>query len=151
MALVLILLITAFATQCAHSEESYVQMGAGSTVIRGQAPVIDLQLVYPDLGPKDARVEFGATFIGSSDLRGDAQPNNFAFSAAVVDSLGHLDVGLGAVYLQNTDTYNGSHANFKLILGYTFDRISVRWTHFSNGSTRMPNKGRDLICVNWKF
>jgi hypothetical protein len=96
-------------------------------------------------------VEVGATFIGGSTLNGEFQQNNFALSAAVIDSLGKFDVGIGAAYLQNTDTYNGSHVNFKLMLGYRFEKISVRWAHFSNGGTIKPNKGRDMILVEYKF
>jgi hypothetical protein len=151
VAVVLLLLIAAFATNCARADDNYVQMGLGSTIMRGPAPVIDLQLVYPDLGPKDARVEFGATIIGASNYGGVDQPNNFAFSAAVVDSLGGFDVGLGAAFLQNTDKYNGSHLNFKLILGYRWDWGSIRWSHFSNAGTVKPNLGRDWINLNWEF
>lgn len=151
VAAVLLLLIGAFATQCAKAEDSYVQMGIGSTIVRGQAPVIDLQLAYPGAGPKDATIEVGATIIGASNFRGYDQPNNFAFSAAVLDGFGGFDVGIGAAYLQNVDSYNGSHLNFKLILGYHWDRVSVRWSHFSNAGTVYPNKGRDWINVYWRF
>lgn len=151
VAVVLLLLVASFFTKCAHAEESYVQMGIGSTVVRGPAPAIDLQLVYPDAGPADARVEIGTTFIGGSSFHGNYQQNNFALSAAIVDGLGPLEVGIGASYLQNVDTYNGSHVNFKLILGYRGERWGVRWAHFSNGGTVSPNKGRDMIICYWKF
>jgi hypothetical protein len=149
--LVLALLATAFATRCAKADESYVYMGGGTTVVRGSAPAIDLAFVYPDAAPYDARLEVGATFIGASTFKGVEQRNNFAFRAAVVDSLGSFDVGIGAAYLQNTDAYNGSNLNFQLILGYRWDRLAVRWSHFSNGGTRDPNKGRDMILVSWRF
>ncbi len=69
----------------------------------------------------------------------------------MVDGLGPVEVGLGVAYLQNMDTYNGSHVNFKLLLGYRWERLSVRWSHFSNGGTKDVNKGRDMITVNWSF
>jgi hypothetical protein len=151
VAVVLLLLIAAFATQCAKAEESYVQMGLGSTVVRGTAPVIDLALVYPDAGPKDARIEVGATFIGGSTHQYQFQRNNFAIRAAVIDALGRLDVGIGVAYLQNTDTYNGSHLNFNLLLGYRGDNWGIRWSHFSNGGTVSPNKGRDMVYAYREF
>lgn len=151
VAVILLLLIASFFTRCAHAEESYVQMGVGSAVVRGPAPVIDLQLVYPDAGPADSRVELGTTFMGGSAYRGSFQQNNFALSAAIVDGLGFLEVGLGAAYLQNVDTYNGSHLNYKLILGYHREHWGVRWAHFSNGGTVSPNKGRDMVIGYWEF
>jgi hypothetical protein len=151
VAVILLLLIGAFATQCAKAGDSYVQMGLGTTVVRGPAAAIDLALVYPDAGPKDARIEVGATFIGGSEFKGQFQRNNFALRAAVVDGLGPVDVGIGVAYLQNIDTYNGSHVNFSLMLGYQFEKWSVRWIHFSNGGTVSPNKGRDGVYLLRKF
>lgn len=151
VAVILLLLIASFFTRCAHAEDSYVQMGLGSTVVRGPSPAIDLQLVYPDAGPADSRLEIGTTFIGGSTFKGGFQQNNFAVSAAIVDGLGPVEVGLGIGYLQNTDTYNGSHLNYKLILGYRWSHFGVRWAHFSNGGTVSPNKGRDMIIGYWEF
>lgn len=137
--------------KCAHAEESYARVGVGSTVVRGPAPVLDLEFVYPDAGPADANLEVGATFIGGSTLKDAYQQNNFALSAAIVDGLGPFEFGLGAAYLQNVDTYNGSHVNFKLLVGYKWKKLSVRWSHFSNGGSVSPNKGRDAITVNYRF
>ncbi len=154
VAIVVVLLLIALATpRCAKAEESYSQFGVGSTYIRGQAPVIDLAYVYPDAGPKDANLEVGATFIGASTFKGQFQQNNFALRAALVDGLGRFRVGLGVAYLQNVDTYNGSHLNFNLILGYDVKTlpITIRVHHFSNGGTQPPNKGRDMLIVYWRF
>lgn len=152
--LLIALFVGALATKCAHAgEPSYAQIGGGSTIVRGPSAAIDLAYVYPELGPKDARVEFAATFIGASTLRDEFQRNNFALRATMVDSLWRLDVGLGIAYLQNTDTYNGSNLNFNLLIGYRFKMLplSMRAQHFSNGGTRSPNKGRDMLFLIWRF
>ena len=141
------LFIGALGTRCAQAEESYAQVALGSTVVRGEAPVISVQLVYPDAGPRDAQVEIGASFIGESTFNGVHQQNNFALTTAVVDGFGPFEIGLGTAYLQNTDIYNGSHVNFKLILGYKFKKFHVRLEHFSNGGTVAPNKGRDMLLI----
>lgn len=137
----------------AASEASYSQVGLGSTFIRGETSVIDLAFVYPEAAPADANLEVGATFIGPSELKGADQRNNFAVRATVVEKLWRFDVGLGIAYLQNVDTYNGSHLNFNLLLGYNFRRlpITLRVQHFSNGGTQSPNKGRDMLLVLWRF
>ncbi len=128
----------------------YVQMGIGSTVVRGATPVVGLNIVYPN-AVGDASYEIGATFIGQSSFRDVPQRNNFALHAGIVDGFGRFDVGLGVAYLQNTDEYNGSQLNFQLLLGYRFDNWTVRLQHFSNGSTKMPNRGRDMLMVYYKF
>lgn len=150
--ILLLVLIAGFATRC-RAEGSYMQIGAGSTIVRGEASVIDLAAVYPNAAPGDAALEVGTTFIGGSDFRGADQRNNFALRAAIVDGFGRFDVGLGAAYLQNIDQYNGSNLNFCLLLAYRFERlpISIRLQHFSNGGTKSPNRGRDMVFVAWRF
>lgn len=151
--LVVVLFLVGLATRCG-AEEAYSQFGVGSTYIRGTAPVMDLAYVYPDAAPGDAVLEVGATFLGqSSTADNGVQRNNFAARAAIVEGLGRFRVGLGFAYLQNTDTYNGSNLNFNLILGYDVKTIPVtlRIHHFSNGGTRSPNKGRDMLLIYWRF
>jgi hypothetical protein len=150
---IVLLLILGLATQCARAEESYAQIGGGGAVIRGPSAVIDLAYVYPNAAPKDAVLEVGATFIGASTLNGNVQRNNFALRATVVEGLGPVEIGLGVAYLQNTDTYNGSNLNFNLLIGYDFKIVplTIRLQHFSNGGTRSPNKGRDMLLLIWRF
>lgn len=147
--IVLALLLGAFATT-ARSAESYASFGAGSTVVRGEAPMIDLTITYPEAGPKDADYAIGVNFIGGSDFRG-TQPNQFAWRAEVLDGYGPCDVGLGVAYLQNVDTYNGSHTNFTLSLGCRLGNWKATIRHFSNGGTVAPNKGRDMLYVSYIF
>jgi hypothetical protein len=153
VAAVIILFLVAMCARAHAGDTSYAQFGMGATAIRGPTAVIDLSFVYPDAAPKDADLEVGATFIGASEFHDNGQPNNFALRAAIVEHLGATEVGIGAAYLQNTDTYNGSHANFNLILGLAPRSVplKLRWQHFSNGGTQSPNKGRDMVLVYWVF
>lgn len=153
VAIILLLFFWALATKCSAGEESYSQVGGGGTFIRGETGVLDLAFAYPKAAPGDAVLEVGATFIGESDLHTVPQRNNFAVRATVVDYLGHVQVGLGIAYLQNTDIFNGSHLNFTLVLGYEFRRmpLTLRVQHFSNGGTVSPNKGRDMLLALWRF
>lgn len=150
----IVVLAVGFCTTARSAEGTtpYVQFGLGSTVVRGTTPSVDLSIVYPErVG--DASYEFGATFIGESSFRDVLQRNNFALHAGIVDGFGRFDVGLGVAYLQNTDEYNGSNLNFQLLLGYRFKALplTVRLQHFSNGSTKMPNRGRDMLLFYYRF
>lgn len=142
----------------AHAAEPYRQISAGSTVIRGSSAVIDLSVNYPEAGPGDSNLEVGVTFIGMSNFKGVEQRNNFAWHAALIDGFGNFDVGIGPAYLQNTDTYNGSHLNFVLLMGYRTPwkilgrcPLTVRYQHFSNGGTTDVNKGRDMVFAGCRF
>lgn len=145
---VLILLLAAFCTNA--RAESYASFGVGSTLVRGEAPMIDLTITYPEAGPKDADYAIGVSFIGGSEFNG-TQPNQFAWRAEVLDGLGKFDVGLGIAYLQNVDTFNGSNTNFTLSLHYRFQHWKVSVRHYSNGGTIKPNKGRDMLYFSRVF
>lgn len=150
----IVLLLAGLATKCAAGENDYSQLGLGGTVARGEAPVMDLTYVYPDAGPKDAVLEAGVTFIGVSATDDNGpQRANFALHVTIVEGLWRFQVGLGAAYLQNTDTYNGSNVNFHLLFGYKMKTLPITWRmqHFSNGGTRSPNKGRDMLLLIWRF
>lgn len=145
---VLILLLTAFCTTA--RAEPYASFGVGSTIVRGEAPMVDLTITYPEAGPKDADYAIGVSFIGGSEFNG-TQPNQFAWRAEVLDGFGRFDVGLGVAYLQNIDTYNGSKTNFTLSLGYRAEKWKVTLRHYSNGGTVKPNKGRDMLYFSYVF
>ncbi len=151
--LIIVLIVIGLATK-ARAGESYAQFGVGSAVVRGPAPVLNLSIVYPDAGPGDASFEIGVMFIGESTTPDNGhQRQNFAWYGALVEGFGRFDVGVGPAFLQNLDTYNGSHTNFTLLLGYRFKRvpITLRIQHFSNGGTVSPNKGRDSLLAIWRF
>lgn len=151
-ALFLLIAIAALATTC-HGAETQAQFGMGSTYARSPTPVLDLA-VTTDLGaPVDARWQYGLTLVGSSTYMNHEQGNQAALSVMLVDGFGRVDVGLGVALVQNLDIYNGSHANFSLMLAYRFQRlpITVAIRHWSNAGTKYPNLGRDFALVSWRF
>ncbi|MDZ7355864.1 MAG: acyloxyacyl hydrolase [candidate division KSB1 bacterium] len=153
VAVVVALLVAALATRCAEAAEPVAQFSYGRTVLRGETDVLELAVRYPDAGPGDADYAFGVTFIGPSSLYDVPQPANFAWRAEIIDGFGRFDVGLGLAVMQNEDIYNSGRMNFTLSLGYRFKRwpVAVTLRHFSNGSTKRPNKGRDLLTIGWIF
>lgn len=152
VALFLLLLIAALATTCRAAPAPYVSFGGGSTVVRGESAVADLAVTFPRrVGESDVRVS--VTLVGESTTPAGAQRNNFGASLELVDGVGNVDLGFGLVYLQNTDTYNGSNLNFVLSVGYRLQSLplTVGFKHWSNAGTRMPNKGRDMVFVSYRF
>ena len=150
--IVLALFLAGAATTC-RGAEPVLQFGIGSAVIRGEAPALDLALVYPEAGPGDADYVLGVTLIGDSELYGQPQRNQVAWRAGVVEGFGRFDVGLGVARLQNEDAFNSCRLQFALSLGYRFVHwpVVVGLQHFSNSGTCSPNKGRDLLMVGWRF
>lgn len=148
--LFVVLLVAAWATKC-HGAD--LQFGIGSTISRGETPVLDVAVTTRRGAPLDANWQFGLTLIGSSTYGEVEQPNQAALSALLVDGFGPLEIGLGVAFLQNTDVYNGSHGNFALQIAYRFKRWPVTLTvrHWSNAGTVQPNLGRDFALVSWRF
>ena len=152
IAVFVLILVASFAAKCRADELRYVQVSGGSTVVRGPAPVLDLTLVVPAPVAKGASFEGGVTIIGSSTFRGVAADNDFALFGRLVDGFGRFDIGLGAAYLKNGAPYI-THLNFNLYMGYRFRALPVTlaYQHFSDAGTKMPNWGRDMVLLGWRF
>jgi hypothetical protein len=148
------LFILAFVTKC-HAEEAggYAQISAGSAVVRGEAPVLDVGFTWPSGFRPGDFWKGDLTLIGTSSFKGEDVPNNFAVRGLYVAGFWHLDVGLGVSWMQNYLPYNGGPVNFCLELAYRFQRwpITINYTHMSDDGTKLPNYGRDLVMVGWRF
>jgi Lipid A 3-O-deacylase (PagL) len=155
-ALIVLLVVGFMVPQC-HAAESpldapYTQISGGSAIIRGQTAVLDLTLAEPTDVLRNAFVTGSLTVIGSSQYQGKYVPNNFAFRGLFLDGFGRLDVGLGGSWMQNPYPYNGSPINFNLQLDYRFLLgATLTYTHMSNAGSRLPNLGRDIVMIGWRF
>ena len=139
-------LLLTFATTC-HGEE--VLFSVGSPVSRGMTPAVDLSWRFDS--KTDAYWQTSLTLVGESTYSGEYQSNNAGLQVLYVDGFGPVDLGIGVAFLQNTDRYNGSHANFTLQFGYNWRQLYVQYRHWSNAGTIKPNLGRDLLFVGWRF
>ncbi len=148
--IVILLLLAAFAST-ARSAESYASFGVGPTIVRGSAPMLALDITFPQAGPRDADYRIGVMIGGASEFRKNEQPNQAAAFAEVVDGFKKCDVGVGVAYLQNVDEYNGSNANFTLSAACRFGKWRATVRHFSNAGTKMPNRGRDMLYISRAF
>jgi hypothetical protein len=124
----------------------------GTTFIRGPASVLDLTFTEPASQLKGAYWQESLTIIGTSTFNGQSVPNNFAARGLFVDGFGRFDVGLGLSWMQNPAPYNGSPVNFNLQLAYRLGfGATLTYTHLSNAGSRLPNLGRDILILGWRF
>lgn len=138
------LLLGAFATRCRASE---LHVEPGTAFIRGETPALVLRLDWPHAGPGDAGYECALGLIGATR----EATNQGALSCLLVDGYGRLDVGIGVALLHHPDAYNGSRANYALMLRYRItERLSLTWRHYSNAGMTDVNKGRDLLLIGFK-
>ena len=161
IALFVMILLVSFASTCRAADRSDVIFGAGQTYLFGQAPVLRMGLQWkPEpwdgtlFGRRndDYVIETALTLVGSVDYKGYRAENNIGASVLYMDGFGPVDVGIGLVYLQNTDFRNGSNMNFEMALGYRPTKnIGIQLRHWSNAGTRRPNRGTDMVFVTWMF
>lgn len=145
------ILLAAFGTQCRKAEDADLHFEAGSTIARGETPVLGLVVAYP--GPLDTSIEGGFTLIGSSTYGGEHQSSNIALHVAIVDGFGPVDVGLGVATMQNEDAYNSGDIQFMPFIRWwiTDQLYLVLDRHFSNAGSRDDNLGRDMALLGWRF
>jgi hypothetical protein len=140
----LALFLSGAATQCRAAQ---VEFEGGAQILRNEAPAFVLSVVKPDFAG-DADLSCGLVLTGPRDTR----TGIMGVRCEVVEGLGRLDVGIGAVYFNKTDELNGSQLNYSLLLRYNItDRWAVSVRHFSNAGTTKPNTGRDLVLISYRF
>ena len=153
----------------AHAEDGWVQVSGGGTIVRGPAPVADLGFTWPARHNDFWKADL--TLVGSSHygyiVTEDCNhgptchlvytdmpaPNNFIVRGLYVTGFGHFDLGLGVSWMQNYLPYNGGNVNLNLEMAYRFQRLPITFTysHFSDAGSKLPNYGRDLVMLGWRF
>jgi Lipid A 3-O-deacylase (PagL) len=157
VAILILLLLAGMIWPKAHGAEvtdpPYVQFGVGAAIVRGPTEVIDLTFTEPASVLRNAYWQQSLTVIGTSVYNGQNVPNNFAARALFVDGFGRFDVGLGLSWMQNPGPYNGGNVNFNLQLAYRFIvlPVTVTYTHMSDAGSKLPNLGRDIVLLGWRF
>lgn len=152
--LVGLLLLGMIIPQChaATLDAPYVQLSGGAAVVRGYTPVLDLTFTEPAPQLRHAYWQESLTVIGESTFNGKPVPNNFMGRFLFVDGFGKFDVGLGLAWVDNYLPYNGQHVNFALQLAYRFTfGATLTYAHVSDAGTQLPNLGRDMVMLGWRF
>lgn len=146
------LALVAVIGHAAPLDAPYVQLSGGAAVIRGVTPVLDLTFTEPASQLRHAYWQESLTAIGTSTYNGKPVPNNFILRGLFVDGFGRFDVGLGVSWMQNPAPYNGSAFNANLQLAYRLGLgATLTYTHLSNAGSRLPNLGRDILLIGWRF
>lgn len=152
--LVGLLLLGMIIPQChaATLDAPYVQLSGGAAVVRGYTPVLDLTFTEPAPQLRHAFFSESFTAIGTSTFKGQAVPNNFALRGLFCDGFGRVDICLGPSWMLNYLPYNGSQFNANLQIDYRFKcGLTATYTHMSNAGARLPNLGRDIVLLGWRF
>jgi len=133
-----------------RGEAKELYFDAGSAIVRGETPVIGLNIVWEGAGPKNTDFELGFKLIGESTYNQD-NSNQFVVHGMLVDGWKDLEAGMGFAYFNNKSEYN-CQTTFSLLLRYN---ISSRWHvqahHFSTAGSCKPNPGRDLLTFGYRF
>lgn len=133
------------------SRASDIYFDAGSAVVRGYTPTVGLNIVWNEAGPANTDYELGFKLIGESEYKGVDQSNQFVVHGMLVDGYRDAELGIGFAYFNVESDYN-CQMTFSLLARYRFtERIHTQWHHFSTGGSCMPNYGRDLLTIGWRF
>ena len=141
-----------FVKKCQGAEVK-MDFVAGSAVVRGATGAFGLNVCQERVIAGFADWCSGFMLIGSSTWNG--QYNDFqavVHSQVVAHTRGGFELGVGVAHIQHDDAYNSGTVNFSLSLAHRlFSNVYVRYQHFSNAGTHMPNQGRDLLLADWRF
>lgn len=143
---VFIVILCTLAYRCSAAE---IDLRMGSSFgPGGEGAVLGMEMFFP--------VGDGVDLYGGTTLWGATQDtgNNWDWHGGFRTCRGPFCACLGASYLKNTDSVDGSHANFNLGLSYTIGWHRVQnlvLTHLSNAGTEMPNRGRNAVLVGFRL
>lgn len=143
-----VLLLALFAVK-ARAEQT-LELEAGSAMLRGETPVLGLTIACKECGPVRTDYEFGFELIGESSHYLD-NPNVIQVHGQLVDGWRNFEMGLG-FYFQNVPTEYVCQFGFHLLARYRVSsRFALQWRHSSSGSSCIPNAGRDLLTLGYRF
>lgn len=124
-----------------------VQPGAGTTVLRGMAPVADITLT------EGSRwfAQQSLTYVGASRFGNDAAAPNEIARALLGYKLWRMEFAAGGSYMLDPWPYNGGRWNFNLQATLRLGKLGVTYTHFSDAGFTKSNIGRDMVLLGWRF
>ena len=128
-----------------------VDLQAGSSFgTEGYGPVLGLtyrQSIQPGLN-----WYAGTDLWGTTQLAGQTVNNNFDWHLGLEGCKGRFCAGIGPAFVQRIDAINGAHTNFYLGVRYALtDRCSLVIGHISDAGTTVPNIGRQMISLTYRF
>lgn len=138
-----------FVRQCRGAQMDFV---TGSALVRGPAGAFGLNVCEPRAIAGFADVCAGFMLIGDSSWRGHNDYQAVAHAQVVSHLWLGFELGIGLAHLQHADAYNSGAVDFSLSLQHrVYKNLYLRYQHFSNAGTSMPNQGRDIVLATWRF
>lgn len=148
--LIIVFIVVLLVLWSIPSQGSELRMEGGSAVLRGETPVLGVNITWPQAGPVGTSYEAGFTLIGDSSYYRD-NPNVIALHGALVDGWKRFQAGIG-FYAMNVEHEYTCQVGFHLLARYSFSqRINATWRHYSSAGSCTPNAGRDLVTLAWRF
>ena len=133
-----------------HSRASDLILEGGSAMLRGETPTLGVNLRWPSAGPVNTDYELGFNLVGESDHYRQ-NSNVIIVHALLVDGWRAFEAGLG-FYGQNVAQEYNCQFGFQLMARWRFSqRLAAQWRHFSSAGSCLPNAGRDLLTLGWRF
>jgi Lipid A 3-O-deacylase (PagL) len=148
----ILLFLSAFFVKSCRGDELHMDYLAGSAVVRGPAGAMGMLVC------DERKIAGFADVCGGFYLIGDSNWNGYnsyqaVVHAQVVSRLKYgFELGIGVAKIQHSDAYNSGAINFSLSLEHQiYKNLYLRYQHFSNAGTNIPNTGRDLLFAAWRF
>jgi hypothetical protein len=146
---VFVILFLLGVAKCAHGAE--LEFSGGVTTLRGPTSAMGLKVIWPGAVAGRADLSCGLLLVGASDWHSH-NANQAIEHCQVLNHLGRFSIGVGVAHLQNADDYNSGSVNFSLTAqAHLWSDWWLGWQHFSNAGTSMPNYGRDMVLLTWRF
>lgn len=147
------LFLCSFFVKACRGAEMKMDFVAGSALVRGNAGAFGLNVCQPRVIANFADWCNGFMLIGDSSWRGKHSDFQAVLHSQVVAHLWlGFELGIGVAHMQHSDEYNSGSVNFSLSLERrVYKNFYLRYQHFSNAGTSMPNEGRDLLLSTWRF
>jgi hypothetical protein len=140
---------------CHKANAGEIDLRLGSSFgTEGTGPVIGLQYQQPLAGMNQVNFFAGTLLWGSTTYNNQTVPNNWDWHAGLEGCHDRLCAGLGATYVQRTDSINGGHPNFFLQLSYKIDWgrfSSLDIVHISDAGTTSVNIGRQAVLGSFRL
>ena len=142
-----LLLLTLFSIKARGSELTFE---GGSAMVRGETPVIGLNVRWPRQGPVNTDWEAGFLLSAQSEEKRE-NPNAFTGYGLIVDGYKNFEMGLGFAYT-NVEWEYSCQLTAALMARWRFgQRMALQWRHFSSAGSCKPNPGRDFLTWSWRF
>ena len=96
-------------------------------------------------------LRIGASYVSPTRFRGQ-NPTQLGARVQVAAGWSRFELGIGLIALQHADSYNSGRMNADLSLDIALtSHWRLRAEHWSNSDSSIPNIGRDIALICYRF